>query len=528
MSTKSRFGYLSYKKMLTYINEGKLDAYDMVFGEDTHEFYVISPDLVPCSIRSRVYVFNSVKEANEQLNKQSTTYEGQIVAIKQEASITAYIVAKDTSGAFYATTLASYDGAVDYNSLGNRPIANLIGTISNPINIVDLDTGIYAIKGQYTIDSNLESTTYLSANTNLFMVTKEDSITHVKIITSNEITDYVIDESSINKTKIVTEQYLNEVLAFVGTGGTVAVVTVTTDTTTEGALKSYTIKQGTTTVGVIDIPKDMVVESGSVVVNPEGQEAGTYIKLVLANVAEPLYINVGKLVDIYTVEANATQVQLAIDASTREISATIVAGSITAAELASDAVTTVKIADSNVTKVKLSTEVQASLAKADAAVPQATYDTKIAELEQAEKVLQDTIDALEEDTHTHDNKEELDRIASGDKDKWDSAAEKAHEHENKAVLDGVTEAKVTAWDASEQNAKNHANDLNTAMDKRVATVEGLVGAGFASIVHTHKVSEITDFPSMPTKLSELNNDKNYSIVTINDDDAGNVTISINN
>lgn len=311
---------------------------------------------------------------------------------------------------------------------------------------------------------------------------------------------------------------INEVLAAVGTGGTAAVVTVTTDTTTEGALKSYTIKQGSTVVGVIDIPKDMVVESGSVVVDPEGQEAGTYIKLVLANVAEPLYINVGKLVDIYTVEADATQVQLAIDPSTRAISATIVAGSITAAELAADAVTTVKIADGNVTKAKLSTEVQASLAKADTAVQQATYDEKVAKLEQAdsdlgarikdvedklgsgegnvasqiesavaaekaereaaEKVIQDAIDALEEDTHTHDNKEELDKIASGDKDKWDSAAEKAHEHENKAVLDGVTEAKVTAWDASEQNAKNHANDLNTAMDKRVATVEGLVGAGF--------------------------------------------------
>lgn len=189
---------------------------------------------------------------------------------------------------------------------------------------------------------------------------------------------------------------INEVLAAIGTGGTAAVVTVTTDTTTEGALKSYTIKQGTTTVGVIDVPKDMVVESGSVVVDPEGQEAGTYIKLVLANVAEPLYINVGKLVDIYTVEANATQVQLAIDTSTREISAKIVEGSITAVELATDAVTTVKIADSNVTKTKLSTEVQTSLDKADAAVPQTTYDEKVAELEKADTDLDTRLKEVED------------------------------------------------------------------------------------------------------------------------------------
>lgn len=51
---------------------------------------------------------------------------------------------------------------------------------------------------------------------------------------------------------------------------------------------------------------------------------------------------------------------------------------------------------------------------------------------------------------------------------------------------------------------------------------------FASIIHTHTVSQITDFPSIPKKVSELTNDKNYSIVTIGDDDAGNVTISINN
>lgn len=178
--------------------------------------------------------------------------------------------------------------------------------------------------------------------------------------------------STTNKTVVGA---INEVLAAVGTGGTAAVVTVTTDTTTEGALKSYTIKQGDATVGVIDIPKDMVVESGEVVTNPEGQAEGTYIKLVLANVAEPLFINVGTLVDIYKAKANATQVQVAIDPSTREISATIVAGSIGTTELADNAVTTAKIADGNVTKAKLSTSVQASLDKADSAVQEVAEGT---------------------------------------------------------------------------------------------------------------------------------------------------------
>lgn len=177
------------------------------------------------------------------------------------------------------------------------------------------------------------------------------------------------------KTDLVTA--INEVRNSVSAGGTAAAVTMDTNTTTEGALKSYTIKQGENVVGTIDIPKDMVVESGEVVVNPEGQDAGTYIKLVLANVTEPLYINVGTLVDIYKAKTEATQVQVAINSDTREISATIVAGSVGTTELAVDAVTTEKIADANVTKAKLSNEVQVSLGKADAAAPQTSLDAEV-------------------------------------------------------------------------------------------------------------------------------------------------------
>lgn len=157
------------------------------------------------------------------------------------------------------------------------------------------------------------------------------------------------ETDDLNTTSKNTVGAINEVLAAVGTGGTNAVVTV--EKSTDGL--TYTIKQGGEQVGVINIPKDMVVTSGEVVTNPSGQAAGTYIKLTLANVTQPLYINVGKLVDIYTVQSNATQIQLAIDATTRVISATIVNGSVTADKLAADAVTTAKIANENVTLPKL-------------------------------------------------------------------------------------------------------------------------------------------------------------------------------
>ena len=173
-----------------------------------------------------------------------------------------------------------------------------------------------------------------------------------------------------NKTDLVVA--LNEVAASVEAGGTGSVVKISTETTTEGYAKSYTFTQGSTKIGVIDIPKDMVVSSGTVEKNPADKPEGTYLVLTLANATnDKIYINVGTLVDIYTAKAEATQIQLTIDSATREISANIVAGSITATELAADAVVTAKIADGNVTKAKLSTEVQTSLGKADTAIQEA-------------------------------------------------------------------------------------------------------------------------------------------------------------
>lgn len=157
------------------------------------------------------------------------------------------------------------------------------------------------------------------------------------------------------KADIVTA--LNEVKSAVSAGSETGVVTIETEVTTDGALKSYTVKQGGAFVAVIDIPKDLVVTEGSVVTDPEGQDPGTYIKLVIANQEEPLYINVGKLVDIYTVKKNATQIQLTIDFTSREISATIVPGSVGTTELADNAVTTVKIVDASVTLEKLAVDV---------------------------------------------------------------------------------------------------------------------------------------------------------------------------
>lgn len=137
---------------------------------------------------------------------------------------------------------------------------------------------------------------------------------------------------------------------------------------------TYTIKQGRTVVGTITIPKDMVVSKGSVVKGTWSGDTftestsgtGTAIKLEIAN-GDTLYINAATLVDVYTAQQDAAEIQLAVSAS-NVISATIVNGAVSEAKIAANAVTTAKIKDGNVTKAKLESSVQTSLGKADTSI----------------------------------------------------------------------------------------------------------------------------------------------------------------
>lgn len=146
------------------------------------------------------------------------------------------------------------------------------------------------------------------------------------------------------KTNVKTDLVvaINEVFDAVGTGGTNAVVTM--EKATDGL--SYTLKQGGSEIGVINIPKDMVVNGGSY--------ADGNLTLNIAN-GKPVVIPVADLIDLYTGGSNT---EIAVDVNSENvISATLVDGG----------VTTAKIADKAVTKAKLEQGVQDSLALADSA-----------------------------------------------------------------------------------------------------------------------------------------------------------------
>lgn len=125
--------------------------------------------------------------------------------------------------------------------------------------------------------------------------------------------------------------------------------------------KIYKLYQGSdssdmsknTLIGSIEIPLDLFVSKGvikTVVTDgepyTEAKVGDKYIELTLANATQDkLYIPADSLVDVYKAKADATQVQIAIDPSTNEISAMIVGGSIGTTELADGGVTASKLSN---------------------------------------------------------------------------------------------------------------------------------------------------------------------------------------
>lgn len=219
------------------------------------------------------------------------------------------------------------------------------------------------------LEGSRSATTFYATESNLYLgdiaLNNEAQITEAVDTVSAVIGD-LSNLNTTNKATLVAA--LNEVLTEIeNAGGKLEIEE--TEASDANIASIYTFKQDGVVVGTINLPKNLVLKSGNVVTNPEGQDPGTYIELTLANDTEDkIYINTSALTDwIYTTEQSAAQVQLSIDTATRKISAVIVAGSITATELAANSIITAKIADKAVTYEKLADNVISAFEVAGAA-----------------------------------------------------------------------------------------------------------------------------------------------------------------
>lgn len=206
--TRTNFAYLTYDDMLQKLSDGTLNQYDVVYTKDTLETYIITEELVAVPLQSRVYAFKSIREAVSKLNLNPDTYEGQLVSIWNGNEYSGYIV-NLKNGAFTVTSLHQLS-FVDYDTLGNRPIINMVGASDNPLVISALENGTYSVTGHFKIAKN-DVTVHLNPNATLFIVSHIDNGILVKMVATKEIVDYqVTGDISAFRNQYITEDFLRD------------------------------------------------------------------------------------------------------------------------------------------------------------------------------------------------------------------------------------------------------------------------------------------------------------------------------
>lgn len=204
----SKWLYRSYDDIQTGINEGLINIWDIVLCSDTKEMIVVKEDYELSPVKSKVYRYNDIESAQEALNTNTDTYEGQIVSVIVNGKYKAFVVNRSQKGTFDVSPVNESDGNLDYDTLGNKPIYNLYGNVGSPIILNELTDGTYKIDGSYKITTS-SITTFSSSNGNLFLVQHEDDSTYIKKISAYEIIDYFVDsDSAVTTSTIPTTQWL--------------------------------------------------------------------------------------------------------------------------------------------------------------------------------------------------------------------------------------------------------------------------------------------------------------------------------
>lgn len=255
----------------------------------------------------------------------ATAYVGQILTLYTDSKAEAYMIA-DEAGTLVklAQTTASGDLASDVAALQGQ-VSSLIAKVGAAAEGETAATGLYAL---------IEEVKAL-ANTKVASVGATDA-------------SVVVDNSTATAPKIQVQisKVENNALTLANDGLKVIVPDVThpeytikkLETATAGMSASYQLtKDGTGVGAIIDIPKDMVVESGTVVTNPAGQPAGTYLVLTLANkTSDKVYINVGNLIEYVTAGDSPDGMVIVSISDDHKVTATLGNASITEAKLAKE------------------------------------------------------------------------------------------------------------------------------------------------------------------------------------------------
>lgn len=281
----------------------------------------------------------------------ATAYVGQIITLVNEASKTceAYMISNETGTLVrLAQTTATGDLASDVTTLKGQ-VDSLIEQVGSAAVEGTEASGLYKLIADVEAATNNKVGSVSAADASVTIGGAVTAPTVKVAISAAEGNSLSVGEDGlfVSVPEVIHPEY-----------------SLAAAETSEGMLKSYKLqKDGKDIAGsaLIDIPKDLVVSSGSVVEledgkipedAPKGTTAGTYIKLNLANSEKPLYINVSTLIEYVTGGSGENDaIQINVSSDTHKVTANVKNGSLTKEMLAAGVVASLGKADSAVQTV---------------------------------------------------------------------------------------------------------------------------------------------------------------------------------
>ena len=280
----------------------------------------------------------------------ATAYVGQILTLVADSKCEAYMISNEAGTLIkLASTTASGDLASDVATLQGQ-VTDLISKVGAAAQGETAATGLYALIDEVKAlaEGKVKSVKAADKSITVGGTTTEPTVKVTISAGEGNALSLAADGLKVTIPEVTVPVYSMKKL----------------DTATAGMSASYQLtKDGAGVGAVIDIPKDMVVKSGSVQTYETGAlpagvtEAGTYIVLVLNDTAETkLYINVGNLIEYVTSgSAEGDMVYINIDPQTHKVTATITDGTVTEAKLHADVKAKLAKAVSAVQEVKAGT-----------------------------------------------------------------------------------------------------------------------------------------------------------------------------
>lgn len=258
----------------------------------------------------------------------ATAYVGQVLTLVADSKCEAYMISNEAGILIkLASTTASGDLASDVATLQGQ-VADLISKVGKAADGEVAATGLYALIDEVKALSDGKIASVGAADKSIAVggTTTKPTVKVAISADDGNAMSLAADGLKVTIPKVTVPAYSMKKL----------------DVATTGMSASYQLtKDGTGIGAVIDIPKDMMVKSGSVQTYDAGSlpsgvtEAGTYIVLVLNNESEDkLYIKADDLIEYVTSgSAEGDMVFVNIDPLTHKVTATITDGTVTEAKL---------------------------------------------------------------------------------------------------------------------------------------------------------------------------------------------------